>query len=99
MSKDKDLENLLKPLKDLKPNDLQMQKWQRAVQAELPANTNIKTSIFTMKWALQLAAASLIGFIVGALIFKNQPDQGSAPRIAQISLDDATFEYTHDNLD
>lgn len=95
MSKDKDLENLLKPLKDLKPIDLQMQKWQRAVQAELPA----KKPFFTFQWAFQLAVACLIGFIVGALIFKNQPNQESASRIAQISLDDATFEYTHDNLD
>lgn len=97
MSKDKDLENLLKPLKDLKPNDLQMQKWQKAVQAELPAQKS--NSVFNMKWALQLVAATLIGFIVGALIFKNHSGDESAPRVAQISLDDATFEYTHDNLD
>lgn len=95
MSKDKDLENLLKPLKDLKPNDLQMQIWQRAVQAELPA----KKPLFNFPWAFQLAVASLIGFIVGALIFKNQPSQMSVSQVAQISLDDATFEYTHDNLD
>jgi len=93
-SKDKDLEKLLKPLKDLNPNDLQMQQWQRAVKNQLPQP---KRFSFDMKWAFQLVAATLVGVVIGALLFKNTSD--SSAQTVQISLSDATFERSHDNLD
>ncbi|HEY8271626.1 MAG TPA: hypothetical protein VIG33_12115 [Pseudobdellovibrionaceae bacterium] len=95
--KNKDLEDLLKPLKDIAPNDLQMQQWQNAVQNEL--TTNKAASHSNIKWAFQLVAATLIGFIIGVLLFKNNSERESSSQMAQISLEDATFERSHDNLD
>ena len=94
---DNDLSDLLKPLRDSKPTDLQMQKWQSAVRREL--NTN-RVSTTRSIWALQLAAAMFVGAIVGALFIKlTQPTTGLSPLLAQISSTDATFERTHTNLD
>jgi F0F1-type ATP synthase assembly protein I len=92
-SKDKDLEKLLQPLKELNPNDLQMQQWQRAIKSQLPQ----PKASFNMKWAFQLVAATLVGVVIGALLFKNAAS--SSANTVQISLSDATFERSHDNLD
>jgi F0F1-type ATP synthase assembly protein I len=96
-NRDDELEKLLKPLKELLPNDLQMMKWQMAVKQELH-KSSASNSTTRSKWALQLVAAMLVGVIIGALLFRNtQPP--AAQMIEQISLNDATFEHSHSNLD
>lgn len=100
MSHDNDLDNLLKPLKDLAASDLQMQKWQLATLREVRSGVKMISTTRT-RWALQIVAAMFIGFIIASLFFKNgqrmSPDKSTLT--AQFSSDDATFERSHANLD
>ncbi|WP_413289770.1 hypothetical protein [Bdellovibrio sp. HCB337] len=86
--KDNDLDILLAEYRNKSATDLQVQKWKRAVRAEL------KTRIAPPKtvW-VQLAAACLVGFVMGALLFRTEQLQHSFEKIAQKNNDDATIEY------
>lgn len=97
--RDNDLDQLLKPLKAASPNDLQMQKWKSAVQDKTKKREkNYSTS--RTKWAFQLAAAMFVGVVIGAMAFKSNQSSTQQPQsVVQISLDDATIERSHDNLD
>jgi hypothetical protein len=64
-----------------KPNELQMQKWQRAVRKELKDKFNWST-----------IAASLIGFALGALVFGSNSNSHSKKQ-AENNFDNATVEY------
>lgn len=57
-----DLDLLLAEYRNVKPTDLQTAKWKRAVRAEL------KPKRARTPW-MQLAAASVVGFLVGGLVF------------------------------
>ncbi len=96
--KDDELNELLKPLQGLSPNDLQMQKWQAAVQREVRKG---QTTITTRrKLAFQLVAAMFVGLVMGAFLIKSfSPSNVQNPMVVQISFDDATFEHSHANLD
>ncbi|MGZ3744596.1 MAG: hypothetical protein ACXWRA_12415 [Pseudobdellovibrionaceae bacterium] len=97
--KDDELNELLKPFRKISPQDLQMQKWQAAVQSEVRAGRRMITST-KRKWALQLVAAIFIGVIMGALLTKSfLLPAVQNPLMAQISVDNATFEHSHANLD
>ena len=94
-----ELDQLLKPLKSTSPNDLQMQKWKSAIQANNRKSGKVYSTSRT-KWAFQLVAAMLVGVVIGAVAFKSNSQSVPQPNVvAQISLDDATFERSHDNLD
>lgn len=95
-NRDDELDQLLKPLKKAAPNDLQMQKWISAAKKE-----NKKTSapsFFSLKQITQLAAAMFIGIVIGARIFNANIFEQSKI-IAQVSIENATYERSHANLD
>ena len=97
IDRDDELDKLLAPLKEQKPDDLQMQKWQNAIAAEA------KKSFVTVarnKYVAQIAAAVVIGFIMGALLWKNSRASSAEEVVAAtFSESDATFERSHTNLD
>jgi F0F1-type ATP synthase assembly protein I len=97
--RDNELDQLLKPLKAASPNDLQMQKWKSAVQANTRKRERTYSASRT-KWAFQLAAAMFVGVLIGAFAFKNnKPTIQQSQSVVQISMEDATIERSHDNLD
>jgi hypothetical protein len=97
--KDDELNELLKPLRGMSPDNLQMQKWQTAIQSEVGAGRTIVTTTRT-KWAFQLVAAMFVGFVMGAIVIKSlSPFTGQNPNATQISVNNATFEHSHANLD
>lgn len=95
---DDELDDLLKPLKNNSPNDFQMQKWQMAVQGKVRKKSNTVTAT-RGKWALQLIAAMFIGIVLGAVLYRTIQLPIQAPLVAQFSVEDATFERSHANLD
>lgn len=97
--RDDELNDLLKPLRGLSPHDLQMQKWQTAVKKEVRTGQRMVTTTRS-KWAFQLVAAMFVGFVMGAILIKSfLPTVAQIPLVAQITIDDATFEHSHANLD
>ncbi len=97
--RDNELDQLLKPLKNISPSDLQMQRWQSALAKNQSRDKKI-LSLSKIQWMMQLAAAVLVGVLIGAIAFKNGDSANHlAQSMVQISLDDATFERSHDNLD
>lgn len=95
-NRDDELDQLLRPLKKASPNDLQMQKWISAAKKENKANTS--SSFFILKQISQLTAAMFIGILIGAKIFNSNVFEQSKI-IAQVSLENATYEKSHANLD
>ncbi|MBC7370988.1 MAG: hypothetical protein H7326_05445 [Bdellovibrionaceae bacterium] len=85
--KDQELENLLKPLKDLNPTDLQQQSWKRSI----PRKTSFTSQYF------KVAVALFIGFVLGGVVVKTLGGEGQT--FSAISSNDATFEHSHSNLD
>lgn len=90
---DKELELLLKPLRNLQPDSTLVNRWQNL--APSPGK----------KWklALQLVAASLVGFLMGAAVFRTEAKPEDL-MVSQISKKEnlsshATYEYSHVNLD
>lgn len=86
--KDQDLDILLGEYQNQKPTDLQMQKWKQIVRQEL----HLKKSPKKQLW-VQLVAASIVGFIVGALVFKTSKSEDPFQHLAKNDGDNATIEY------
>lgn len=86
--KDKDLDLLLSELRSQAPTELQTHKWKNAVRGELRTNRKSKKILW-----LQLAAASVVGFLVGAVVFKSSKQEDSFQNLAQFDGDNATVEY------
>lgn len=86
--KDKDLNLLLSEYRSQQTSDLQLQKWKRAVRRE----TNVRGRSKKRLW-IQLAAASIVGFIVGAIAFKTSDQSTLFQNLAQNNGDNATVEY------
>jgi len=96
--KDNELNELLKPLKHLSPDDLQMQKWQNAVLTEASMGRRTITTT-RRRWVLQLALAVSVGFIMGAFVFRFLPSSSRSSVVATQNADDnATIEYFRANL-
>jgi hypothetical protein len=64
-----DINKWLQALRNENPSSADMAKWKAAVIAEL-----VPTRTQNRRW-VELAAAALIGLIIGAAIFKNKPVQ------------------------
>lgn len=62
--RDNELDKILKPLADMKPNAQQMARWQALASNQRPKS-------WWAYQALQLTAAAFIGFVIAALYFKN----------------------------
>lgn len=86
--KDTDLDILLSEYRKEMPTDFQMKKWKRAVRSEL----NIKKVSMKTFW-LQLVAASVVGFLIGAIVFKSSHQDRLFQNFAQNDSDNATIEY------
>lgn len=100
--RDPELDQLLNPLMSASPTNLDMQKWKRSITAHSTLKTKAPALYPNTKlaWAIQLAAAVFVGVIIGAFAVKNEsPFENKSNIVAQISLDDATYERSHDNLD
>lgn len=96
---DDELNERLRPLRKLSPHDLQMKKWQAAVRSEARSDRKVITTTKS-RLAIQLFAAMFIGFVMGAILFKNfLHPTAQSPLLAGISIDGATFEHSHANLD
>jgi hypothetical protein len=92
---DKDLTEILKPLQDLFPNDLQMQRWRSAVRGELQ-QSKFRLRNRRLKFVMQLAVATIFGFVVGISYMKiGGKNLGLEPESGM----SATFEYSRANLD
>lgn len=97
---DDDLKKLLNPLKEQKPDELMMKRWQGAVQSELKQSKTNKITFTKWTWAAQLVAATIVGVVIGVALLKNHPAQEfKEVQVAQNSIQDATFEHSHANLD
>ncbi|MES3039212.1 MAG: hypothetical protein V4736_14995 [Bdellovibrionota bacterium] len=96
---DDDFKNLLKPLKDIKPSEAEMSKWQNSVMVRARTGIVAQAGGSRGKWAAQLVAAMLVGVLIGAALFKNTNPEMKSELFAQISSGDATFERSHANLD
>jgi hypothetical protein len=92
--KDQQLEALLSEMRKQQTTDLQIHKWKRAIRKELkPA----KESYFSFKTISQIAVASIIGFLIGAAIFKNNSIQEQFDSVAKNDSENATIEYVYTN--
>lgn len=85
--KDQELKNMFKSMKHGEPSEIEVARWKRVIQQELRNRTS-------SEWA-RLAAACLIGVIIGATVFKNGPQKSDAEN----SSYNATIEMIHVNLE
>lgn len=87
--KDNDLDLLLSEYRSQKPSELQVQKWKSAVRREIASQKNSNKNLW-----MQLVAATLVGFIVGALAFKTSKQEDIIfQNFAQNDENNATLEY------
>lgn len=95
--RDNEIDELLKPLRGIAPNDLQLRRWQAAVQAE--KRGSLLTLSATRMW-LQTVAAMVLGILIGgALMSSMNEEKRFISLVAKNSHADATFEHSHTNLD
>lgn len=87
---DKDLDLLLAEYRNTQPTSMQVQKWKRAVRQELNAVKPSKKQIW-----MRLVAASVVGFIVGAIVFGRNKTESAFQQLAKNEADDATIEYVY----
>lgn len=64
--RDRELDELLKPLQNVKPTAMQMKKWQMLAPRR-------RQTTFARR-LVELAVAAAVGFVVGASIFKQLPE-------------------------
>ena len=86
--KDNHLNTLLAELRKQNPTDFQVNKWKRMVQREIHQQKDTKMHLW-----LRLAAASIIGFLLGALVFSRPHVENPLEQLTQNSGEDATIEY------
>ena len=101
--RDSEIDDLLSPLQGVHADDLRLKRWQVAVQKELRAA--LKTSSEPPKSYRQIAAALLVGFLLGGVAvgtvgrLHNHPgnsidDSINNPNMTQEKTDpNATVEY------
>ena len=90
--KDKDLDILLSEYRKEEPTDIQMQKWKQAVRREVKSSVPERKNTWN-----QLLVASLVGFIVGALVFKTNKTEDEFQTFAKNDRESATIEYVYTN--
>lgn len=96
-NRDDELDTLLKPLRELKPSTSQVHAWKRAIDSE---TQNKVFKITKSRMVFQLVAAMLLGILIGgALVKQIGKSGGEFEVVAQNSYSNATFEYSHANLD
>ena len=69
MSEDwnKELEELLKPLKNIHPTDMELRRWKRTAFNEQKSIAFVSRPLF--RRSLQFAAAGCVGFFIGWTVF------------------------------
>jgi hypothetical protein len=91
MNDDQNLKNLGKNL-DVRPNDLDLQKWKIAVRAKKSELKRKKKNIW-----VQWGVAASFGFVLGAVVFSDHTFKPQ-PKSEAISFEqDATFEHVYTN--
>lgn len=85
---DKDLDILLAEYRIQNPTDLQLQKWKKAIRQDLRQKNTSKKQLW-----MQLAVASIFGFLIGALVFKTSKNEDPFQNFALNDSDNATIEY------
>lgn len=83
---DQDFKNLFKSMKYAEPTELEQARWKKIVRRELLERT-------PSEWA-RIAVACLIGFVLGAAIFKT-PENSIQVENSNV---DATIERVYINL-
>lgn len=89
--KDPELDELLKPLRSLRPSESEIHSWAWSA-------TNTRKSPSRARYFFQLATAVFVGLVLGAALMKAVNPVKFVPA-SQNFLADATFEHSHDNLD
>lgn len=88
--KDEELDRLLAEYRGSRPTGPQMARWKRAVRAELGPGEKGPSG---MPW-LRLVAASLIGFLIGGLVFGFGLTRANENSRLVASADE-TFEFVY----
>ena len=83
--RDQDLDLLLSEYRKIQPDDLQMQKWKSAVRREAYGSRSTQKPVW-----LQLAAASVVGFVVGGLVIKMTGAEPSGQRFEAVAQIEST---------
>lgn len=105
LGRDPELDQLLNPLLNARPNDLQLQKWKFSLSNEVKTKSESnkqhnQNQGANIRLFLQLAAAVFVGIVIGAVAFRNNSTlENQNKLVTQISLEDATYERSHANLD
>lgn len=84
--RDKELDQLLKPLINLQPAPGQMDRWKKLLRAR-----PMPSKHFWARSIVQMTAAACIGFLIGAVFFKRP--EVSQPQVAKNFDSFATIEY------
>jgi formate/nitrite transporter FocA (FNT family) len=84
-------DNLLNKLREKRPSDMQIHKWNTAVQFEV-GKYNKK---FHWSHLIQLATAAFCGLIVGALLFGNFTNDRSNKENTDFASENATVEVIY----
>lgn len=93
---DDDLKNILKPLSKLQPKQFELNRWKKAINKE---KSDSRISFTKLGWMAQLAAATLFGVVMSAIIFKKSEQSQEFNNSQIVSFNDATFERSHVKLD
>lgn len=89
--RDKELDLLLSPLRENFENELQLKRWQLAVQRELKHSLQIIRRPRILQFS-KIAASFLIGIVIGGLLFSGEYQSGKFAMNMQPS---ATIEYIY----
>lgn len=96
---DIDLSEVLKPIREVRPSDMQIKQWHLAIKRELNQDSDLNVRERN-KLLLQLTAAMFVGLVLGASLMRMiAPANSHSIEVAQIAVDSATFEHSHTNLD
>ncbi|MGE0173427.1 MAG: hypothetical protein AB7T49_11590 [Oligoflexales bacterium] len=94
--RDKELDQMLEPFRDVSPSDIYMKRWQNAVQAELQRQT--KRQRFSMRRLFDIAVAASVGCAIG--IWASQHRQATPESTNDFfSADAATVQHVYTNID
>ena len=90
-----DFDKFLEKSREKEPSKFQMNKWKKAVQQQNQEKLSKRNNSSNIRYWAQMAAAVLVGVVVGGLLFGNL---GRDEKNKEIAYEDATIEVVYTKL-